>query len=423
MAPRHRGPERDPDESNEPAGDANGATAPGETRTHTAPRRPLGEVARLFLKLGVIGFGGPAAHIAMMRDEVVRRRGWLDDAEFLDLVGATNLIPGPNSTELAIHLGHRRAGARGLLAAGVCFIGPAVVIVGFLAWLYQRHGTDPGLVDLRYGILPVIIAIVAHALYGMSRTALTSPFNLLVGCAALAGYLAGVHELVLLVVAGALTALWANRHRLRPQRLSMFVVPFVARFAAPFDAPIAQVDPSRSPAAVSLWRLFAVFLEIGSVLYGSGYVLLAFLQRHVVDDLGWLTGQQLLDAITVGQVTPGPVFTTATFVGWQISGVAGAAVATVGIFAPSFVFVALLGRIVPWMRARPTAKAFLAGVTTASLGLMAGVLIDLGDTAILDVFTAALAVVALAVLIRTKVNSAWLVAAGAVIGVAHAALG
>lgn len=371
-----------------------------------APSR-LREVAALFFKLGVIGFGGPAAHIALMRDEVVRRRGWIDDAEFLDLVGATNLIPGPNSTELAIHLGHRRAGTRGLLAAGVCFIAPAVVIVGFLAWLYQRYGTDPTVVDLRYGILPVIIAIVAHALYGLGRSALTVPLNGVVAAAALGGYLAGVHELVVLVAAGLATILWTNRHW-RPDRMvSLLLFPLVA------TAPNA-------PDAVSLRRLFLVFLEIGSVLYGSGYVLLAFLQRNLVDQHGWLTSQQLLDAVAVGQVTPGPVFTTATFVGWQIDGPAGAAAATIGIFLPSFVFVALLGRIVPWMRARPAARAFLTGLTSASLGLMAGVLIELADTALTDLATIAVAAAALAVLIRTKVNSAWLIGAGMLIGALHA---
>ena len=217
-----------------------------------APSR-LREVAGLFFKLGVIGFGGPAAHIALMRDEVVRRRGWIDDAEFLDLVGATNLIPGPNSTELAIHLGHRRAGNRGLLAAGVCFIAPAVVIVGFLAWLYQRYGTDPTVVDLRYGILPVIIAIVGHALYGLGRSALTVPLNGVVAAAALGGYLAGVHELVVLVAAGLAAMMWTGRHRWRPDRmLSVLMVPFTAAGPTALDA-------------VSLRRLFLVFLEIGSV--------------------------------------------------------------------------------------------------------------------------------------------------------------
>ncbi|MGD9704397.1 MAG: chromate efflux transporter [Acidimicrobiia bacterium] len=373
-----------------------------------APRR-LREVIRLFLELGVIGFGGPAAHIAMMRDEVVRRRGWIDDTEFVELVGATNLIPGPNSTELAMHLGARRAGGRGLVAAGVCFIAPAVIIVSLLAWLYQRYGTDPAVVDLRYGILPVIIAIVAHALVGLGRTALTTIVNALIAVTALAAYLADVHELIVLIAAGALSALWSNRRALAQRRsLGVIALPILATTGSP---------------TVSLWRLFLVFLEIGSVLYGSGYVLLAFLQRHLVDDLGWLTSRQLLDAVAVGQVTPGPVFTTATFVGWQIDGPAGAAVGTIGIFLPSFIFVGLLGRIVPWMRRRPTANAFLAGVTAASLGLMGGVLVELTDTALTDLFTVAVAIVALVVLVRTRINSAWLVGAGFLIGSSHVLIG
>jgi chromate transporter len=367
----------------------------------------VGEVARLFLKLGFIGFGGPAAHIAMMREEVVRRREWIDDAEFLDLVGATNLIPGPNSTELAIHLGHRRAGGRGLLVAGFCFIVPAVAIVAVLAWLYERYGTDPTVVDLRYGVIPVVIGIVAHALYGLGKTALTSALPALIAAAALAAYLLDVHELLVLVAAGCAAAAWAARDQLGRRRLPAFLA-----------LPLAAAASS-SAHPVSLRRLFLVFLEIGSVLYGSGYVLLAFLQRNLVDHYGWLTKDQLLDAVTVGQITPGPVFTTATFVGWQIDGAAGAAVATIGIFLPSFVFVALLGRIVPWMRTRPVAKAFLSGVTAASLGLMAGVLIELADEALTDVLTVALALAALGVLLRTKFNSAWLIAGGLAIGALH----
>lgn len=370
---------------------------------------PAREVARLFLTLGVIGFGGPAAHIALMRNEVVRRRGWVDDREFLDMVGATNLIPGPNSTELAIHLGHRRAGPRGLVVAGVCFIAPAVVIVGVLAWLYQRSGTDPAVIDLRYGILPVIIAIVAHALVGLARSAVDGLGPAVVAAAAFGAFVAGVHELAILVAAGVVMALWAGRHRLGGRLRSVWLIPAVMADAA-------------AAAPVSLRRLFWVFLEIGSVLYGSGYVLLAFLQRNLVDELGWLTNSQLLDAVAVGQVTPGPVFTTATFVGWQVDGPAGAAVATVAIFLPSFVFVALLGRIVPWMRARPVARAFLGGVTIASLGLMAGVLVRLADVALVDTPTVAVAAGALGVLLATRLNSAWLIGAGAAIGVLHAVL-
>ena len=369
-------------------------------------RSSLRSLAALFLKLGVIGFGGPAAHIALMRDEVVRRRGWVSDHEFLEMVGATNLIPGPNSTELAIHLGQRRAGVRGMLVTGACFILPAALIVGVLAWLYQRFGTDPAVVDLRYGILPVVIAIVANALVGLGRTALRDVLSVALALAAATGFLVGLHELLILAVCGAAAALWKGRDRLRPNKVNSLLTPFLL-------APLAPATE------VSLWRLLLVFLEIGSVLYGSGYVLLAFLQRLLVDDLGWLTGQQVLDAITVGQVTPGPVFTSATFVGFQVDGVAGAVVATVGIFAPSFLFVGLLGRLVPWLRARPIAKAFLDGVTVASLGLMAGVLVRLTGEALVDPLTVVVALVALGLLVSTKVNATWLIAAGAALGLAQ----
>jgi len=379
------------------------STAPG------AGERQLGEVARVFLRLGVIGFGGPAAHIAMMRDDVVKRRKWLDEPEFLDLIGATNLIPGPNSTELAIHLGAKRAGPAGLVTAGVCFIVPAVAIVSVLAWLYERYGTTAAAVDLRYGVLPVIVAIVGQALVGLARTALTSWLPIVIAAGATAAYLAHVHELLILLVAGALVAGWHGRRALGRRAATIVMIP-VLRAAAD------------EPAGASLTRLFLAFLEIGSVLYGSGYVLLAFLQRVFVDDLGWLSTQQILDATAVGQVTPGPVFTTATFVGWIVDGPAGAAVATVGIFLPSFVFVALLEPLVEWMRRHPAARSFLTGVTAASLGLMAGVLVDLADAAITDWFTVALTAGALAVLVVARPNSAWIVGAGVVVGVAHAVL-
>jgi chromate transporter len=269
-------------------------------------------------------------------------------------------------------------------------------------------------VDLRYGILPVIIAVIAHAVYVLGRRALVTPLQVAIGVAAFASFLADVPELLILAVAGLMCALWAARRALlRRGTASLAVAPFALRFAAD--------DPTR-PVPVTLWRLFLVFLEIGSVLYGSGYVLVAFLQSHLVDRYGWLTSEQVLDAVTVGQITPGPVFTTATFVGWQVRGPWGAAVATVGIFLPAFVFVALLGRIVPWMRARPVAAAFLGGVTTASLGLMAGVLVQLTGDAVVDVVTALVALVALAVLVATRVNTMWLVGAGALVGVAHALL-
>jgi chromate transporter len=373
------------------------------------PSGPLGEVATLFLKLGVIGFGGPAAHIAMMRDEVVRRRGWVDEREFLDLLGATNIIPGPNSTELAMHLGAQRAGGRGLVTAGLCFIGPAVLIVGVLAALYERYGTDPAVVDIRYGVLPVVIAVVAHAIYGLGRTALVSVLPFVLAVAAFGAFLAGVHELIILVVAGSVSALWAGRRKIGASLAVLLV---------PFGAPLAS-----GSADAPLWRVFLVFLEIGSVLYGSGYVLLAFLEQNFVDELGWLTEQQVLDAVAIGQVTPGPVFSTATFVGWQLAGPAGAAVATIGIFLPSFIFVALLARIVPWVRRHPAARAALDGVIAASLGLMAAVLVELAGSALTDVLTVGIAVIALAMLAWTPIGPAPVIAAGLVIGLIHAVIG
>lgn len=367
----------------------------------------VAEVARLFLTLGVLGFGGPAAHIAMMRDEVVRKRSWVSDDEFLEYVGITNLIPGPNSTELAIHLGKKRAGATGLVVAGMSFIVPAVAIVSLLAWIYEAYGTRPEVFDVRYGVLPVIIAIVAHAVLGLGRATLKSTINTVVVVIAFIAFILDVHELVILLASGVFTALWTNRNRIFRQGLSVVAVPLILQAAVP----------------VTRWRLFATFLEIGSVLYGSGYVLLAFLQRHLVDDLGWLTSQQLLDSIAIGQVTPGPVFTTATFIGWQVDGILGAAISTIGIFLPSFVFVAGLSWIVPWMRSHSVAQSFLTGVTTASLGLMAGVLVDLANIALTDMFTVVVAMVAVLYLLRTKWNSAWLIAGGVAIGISRIVIG
>jgi len=375
--------------------------------TEPDPRR-VGEVARLFTRLGFIGFGGPAAHIAMMREEVVRRRQWVDDQEFLDLVGACNLVPGPNSTELAIHLGLRRAGWRGFVAAAAGFILPAVAIVLTLAWLYERYGTTAAAIDLSYGILPVIVAIVAHAVVGLSRTAVKDVRLGLVAAAACAAWLLGVNELILLAVAAALCAIPLSLPGARQHQASWL-------FALPAIGGAAAADPS-------WWRLGWVFLKIGAVLYGSGYVLVSFMEHDLVRELGWLTERQLLDAVAIGQVTPGPVFTTATFVGYQVYGLTGAAVATVAIFLPAFVFVALLSRIVPFIRRSAVAGRALDGVVAASLGLMAGALVRLARTAMHDPLTWALGLAALVVLLWKKPNTAWLVAAGAVAGLAHGAL-
>ncbi|MFI5842523.1 chromate efflux transporter [Catenuloplanes sp. NPDC051500] len=354
------------------------------------------EVAWLFLKLGVIAFGGPAAHTALMRDELVRRRGWVTDERFVDLMGATNLIPGPNSTELAIHLGHERARGRGLIVAGLCFILPAALIVTGLAWAYVRYGDTPAVAGLLYGIVPAVIAIIAHALAALLRTVIKSLWSGLLAAAALGAYLLGVNELLILATCALLAA--ATR------------LPRVLQSAAPLF-----VDPTGG----QLWQLFATMLKIGSVLYGSGYVLLAFLRGDFVDRLGWLTEQQLIDAVSIGQVTPGPVFTTATFIGYVVAGLPGAFLATVAIFLPSFVFVGLLTRLTDRLRASAWTSALLDGVNAAALALMAGVSFQLARTAIVDPLTAAITVVTLLLLWRTKLNNAWYIAAGAVIGLVH----
>ena len=379
-------------------------------------RHRLGELAALFLRLGVTAFGGPAAHIAMMHDEVVRRRGWVSEQNFLDTVGATNLIPGPNSTEVAIHLGWERGRVRGLIVAGVCFILPAALIVGVLAWAYVRYGDTPEVEGLLYGIKPIVIAIVALAIWRLAPTAIKTRPLAAVGLAAGAAYLLGLNELLLMVLGGvAGVAIHGVRHW-RAGRLSVWApLLFVA-------GPLGRVvAATKETPDVGLGALFLVFLKIGSVLYGGGYVLLAFLQGELVDRMGWLTSQQVLDAVSIGQVTPGPVFTTATFVGYVLAGAPGAVVATVGIFLPSFVFVGFLGPIVRRMRASDTAGAALDGVNAAALGLMAAVLVDLAGDALVDVLTGAVAIAAAIVLWRTKVNSTWLIAAGAAIGLLHAA--
>ncbi|HXF63584.1 MAG TPA: chromate transporter [Caldilineaceae bacterium] len=373
----------------------------------------LGEVIRLFLRLGFTAFGGPAAHIAMMHDEVVQRRRWMTDQHFLDLVGATNLIPGPNSTEMAIHVGYERAGWRGLIAAGVCFILPAALMVLALAWAYVHYGDTPAGNALMYGIQPVIIAIVVQALVRLGRAALHGPVLIGVSILALALYLLGVNELLVLF-GGALLVVAIQAARRFPQAAAALL---------PLGGLQTPLPQAAEHTAVPLGPLFLVFLKVGALLYGSGYVLLAFLRNDLVLRYGWLTDQQLLDAVAIGQFTPGPVFTTATFVGYVLAGFPGAIVATVGIFLPSFGFVALLTRIVPHIRKSPWTAAFLDGVNVAALGLMAGVTWQLGRAAIVDIPTLLLAAASAVLLFRFKLNSAWLVLAGGLIGLALSSLG
>jgi chromate transporter len=367
-------------------------------------------LAAAFLKLGTVGFGGPAAHIALMEDEVVRRRKWLSREEFLDLLGATNLIPGPNSTEMAIHLGHRRGGWIGLVVAGSCFILPAAIMVGALAWAYVRFGQLPQVGAALYGVKPVIIAVVLQALWGLGRTAIKSPLLAVLGMAAVTLALAGVNELLVLFGAGAfMVSVESMSRKGATARPLLALVPI--NLATATGAATAGVA-----APVGLMPLFLFFLKVGSVLFGSGYVLLAFLRADLVDRWHWLTEAQLLDAIAVGQVTPGPVFTTATFIGYLLAGTPGAAVATVGIFLPAFFFVAISGPLVPRLRRSRLAGAFLDGVNVASMALMAAVTWHLARSAVVDVVTVALAVVSLVLLLRFRINPTWLVLGGGAVG-------
>lgn len=374
--------------------------APGARRPTSLP-----ELSLLFLRLGATAFGGPAAHIAMMQDEVVRRRGWLTEAEYLDLISAANMIPGPNSTEMAIHVGWKRRRWSGLLVAGLCFILPASLITGLLGWVYVRFGSLPEVGWVLYGVKPVILAVVVQAIWGLAPKAAPSTVTRVLGVVAVLASVLGANELVVLFGAGAvLASARAIRGRAKGST-ALALVPFL---------PVAGASAAAS--AVTLPGLFWVFCRTGAVLFGSGYVLLAFLRADLVERLHWMTEAQLIDAIAVGQVTPGPVFTTATFIGYLLSGPLGALVATAGIFLPAFVFVALSGPLVPRLRASPVAGSFLDGVNVASLALMAVVTAQLARAAVVDIPTAFLGLLGAVLLLRFRLNSSWLVVGGAVAG-------
>jgi len=376
--------------------------------------RELRELALLFLRLGATAFGGPAVHIAMMEEEVVRRRRWLAREEFLDLLGATNLIPGPNSTEMAIHVGHRRAGGAGLVVAGTCFILPAFLIVLAIAWAYVRFRTLPAANALLYGVKPVIIAIVLQALWRLARSAVKNGLLAALGLLTAAAAAFGANEIALLLGAGALMAmLSATRGEGSERSLALLLGA---------GAPAAGFAATTS-VSVNLGVLFLSFLKIGAVLFGSGYVLLAFLRADFVERLGWLSETQLLDAIAVGQATPGPVFTTATFVGYVLAGVPGAIAATVGIFLPAFVFVAASGPLVPRLRRSAVAGAFLDGVNVAAVALIAVVTWQLARAAIVDGPSLVLAVASALLLFGFGASSTLLMLAGGLAGLALSAAG
>jgi chromate transporter len=374
---------------------------------HASTAEALAGLAAIFLRLGLTSFGGPAAHVALMRDEFVRRRGWLDDAVFVDLLGAANLIPGPTSTELAMHIGHRHAGRAGLVVAGLAFLLPAVVIVAVLAWLYVEEGQRPEVGALLVGIAPVVVAIVANAGRSIARTVVRTPFSAVLLATTIAVTLAGVPEIVVLLAAG-LVALARQRW-------------------ARDDAPIAMlsaggVSATGAAAAVSAPAILLTFLKIGAVLFGSGYVLVALLRSELVDGLGWLSERQLLDAVAVGQATPGPLFSTATFIGYVLAGPLGAVAATVGVFLPAFLAVALTIPILDRLRRSAAARAFLDGVNVGAVALIAIVAVQLGSGAIRDALSLVTGVVAL-VLLATGVGTGRLILAGAVVGLIRLAWG
>ena len=374
------------------------------TRRFAEHRTSLLELALLFLKLGFTAMGGPAVHIAMMEEEVVTLRNWMTREAFLDFLGATNLIPGPNSTEMAIHVGRVRAGWPGLLVAGISFILPAALMVCALAWIYVRYGALPQIAALLYGLKPVVIVIIAQGAYRLGRSAVKSPWLAMLGAIALAAAALGVDPLAILFGAGALAGIvdLGQKSAQRPASLGAFTVTgaWLAAQSIPF----------------SMSFLFLVMLKIGATLFGGGYVLVAFLRADLVSRLHWLTERQLLDAVAAGQVTPGPLFTTATFVGYILGGAWGAVAATVGIFLPAFVLVAVSGPVVPMLRRSATAGAVLDGINVAALALMLAVSAQLARTAIVDWPTIAIAVAGALLLFRYRVNSAWLVVGGALSG-------
>jgi len=372
-------------------------------------RQPsLAEIAWVFLKFGTIAFGGPAAHIAMMEEQFVRRRQWITETEFLDRLAAANLIPGPSSTEMTIFIGQLKRGWRGLIVAGSCFLIPAAVMVSLIAWAYVRYGSLPKVAGLLYAVKPVVVTIIIQALWKLAKTGVRTAVLAVIAAFSVALNLLGLSPIMVLIVAGALSAA-GLAIRGRTLAIPALGLPRLLAFLMA-TAATATAFP------VSLGRLFLSFLKIGSVIFGSGYVLLVFLQSEFVERLHWLTEKQLLDAVAVGQFTPGPVFTTATFIGYIVAGWAGAAVATVAIFLPGFILVAVSGPLIPRMRRSPVVGAALDGVVAGSLALMAVVTWQLGKASIVDWTTLVLFGVSLIALLGFRVNSAWLIGAAAVVG-------
>ena len=379
------------------------------TQTETNHHGSLREIAKEFLRLGFVAYGGPAAHIAMMEERFVRRREWVTRERFLDLVGAVNLLPGPSSTELAVYLGEIRGGFAGLIVAGACFILPAAVLVVGLAWAYGRFGTVPQVAGLLFGIKPVVVALVAQAVWNLARTALKNAWLAVLAAAVVALALLSVNVLLLLIGAGVLWMLIREGRKLAKSNAS--------------NVSALGLLAASGGGAAGIVPLFLYFLKVGAVLFGSGYVLLAVLRADLVVRLKWLTDAQLLDAIAVSQATPGPFFTVATFIGYLLGGWRGAGLATVGMFLPAFVYVAVTAGFLPRLRKSPLASAFLDGVNAAAVALMATVGWQFGRAALINVAAIVLALVSALLVFRFKVNSAWLVLGGALAGILLQILG
>lgn len=374
-----------------------------------ATRTRASEVLAYFFRLGCIAFGGPAAHVALMRRELVVQRAWLTDQQFVDMLGAANLIPGPNSTEMTMHIGYHRARWGGLWLGGAGFILPAVVIVLAFAWAYVRYGDTPAGEGILGGVGPVVLAIIIQAIWGLRRAALKSPVTIAVAAGVLAAVLLGLNEIVALFAGAGAVLLWELGCKARHWRW----------VALPLASPVPLLAQTSDVSAPTAGGIFLVFLKVGAVLYGSGYVLVSFLQSELVDSRGWLTKQELLDAISVGQFTPGPLFSSATFAGYVMGGWDGALAATAGIFLPSFLFVMVTAPFVTRLRQMWWTAAFLDGANAAALALMALATISLGRESLDNPFSLVLFAVAAVVLVRWSPNSAWLVLVGAGLGVAR----
>lgn len=377
-----------------------------------SPVSRLRELAGLFAKLGLIAFGGPAAHIAMLEDEVVARRNWMTRQHFLDLVGATNLIPGPNSTEMMMHIGYERAGWKGLIVAGGSFIIPAVTLTALAAWFYVAYGSLPTVAPFLVGIKPAVLIIILGALWRLGKNAIKGWRLAVIAFLVAAGVLAGQSEIVCLLAGGVAGMLWLRSHGDTSDTAERWV-PML--FLRPGTSQVLAATVAVT-ATVSLWKLGWFFLKVGFVLYGSGYVLIAFLEGGLVQELGWITQAQLLDAVAIGQFTPGPVLSTATFIGFLIEGIPGAVVATLGIFLPAFLLVGMLNPLIPALRSSVWVSTFLDAVNASAVALMAAVSIEIGLQVLIDPVSIAVALIAAVAVFRYRIGSVWIVLGGGFLG-------